>query len=818
MEHSKEAGESSVHNPLRGQIAKLATLVMGKPDPRPDSDYSPDELREGVADEKEHTPSIPARKEITKDHLDRDPKYYDHEEVKKKLFEAAKRLGKVAAANEPCRCGCTERNGVRGMNPNEWACADCGCVWDGKVGNPANYKGNPAFIEKKEAALDLAVPQLPAMPSIPNPMDHVEKAVLKDVRPKDKSRLRTLMDRTGLTLAAGGAVYGGARLMTDESNRPALEKLVEMEPSITNNPDSAQSIRDYVTYAAPAARHGTLFGIPVDKFMHFVRSVPGHNFPWKPGDQHHYDMAKAGPLSLHDEFVASRLKGNEYEIPGYETDHTAGSRYYDAYHQMASATAKSLGLDKPVEQMTPEEQDTVYSHLHDYWKTHGQDSFDLKEKAESLIGAIQQQGRTAYGYAHQVTRPLLEIQDLGKKYVGPAMIGAGLGGIGLLAYQIMHSRNQHKEEKGKKMAALATSYRSLLKAKLKHQEALVHTAPTEAQKRKGNYRMGHVFIQGLDVSIESPKGSTRRGVTKDGVKWETKMKNSYGYIRNAARSEADGDHVDVFIGTHPDSEVVFVIDQIEPSTGKFDEHKCMVGFLNEKDARDAYAANYQKGWKGFDAITSLTMDQFKKWIIDGDTGKRLAGQQMSTFFKTANLTPVNAILAPLWMKPSLAGVALGGIEGAAIGAGIGGIKKLRNNIFGTPQGEPEDPDLIQHHMVAGAAMGAGASGAFQMMNPTKAAGLDPAALRRVIETSDSLSMQQKQILLRELDQASAFGVPLDPQRLILAGLGALAGILSGAAMGGPLGAFAGGVAGGMLGSWVAKPDPSYINNGATFQP
>jgi 2'-5' RNA ligase len=47
-----------------------------------------------------------------------------------------------AVENEPCLCGCTKRNGVRGRNPNEWECADCGTVWDGKVGNLANYTNN----------------------------------------------------------------------------------------------------------------------------------------------------------------------------------------------------------------------------------------------------------------------------------------------------------------------------------------------------------------------------------------------------------------------------------------------------------------------------------------------------------------------------------------------------------------------------------------------------------------------------------------------------------------------------------------------------
>lgn len=64
----------------------------------------------------------------------------------------------VESVNEPCRCGSTERNGVRGMNRNEWACA--GCVWDGKVGNPAMYTNNPALTSEQAKKLQDAVDRL----------------------------------------------------------------------------------------------------------------------------------------------------------------------------------------------------------------------------------------------------------------------------------------------------------------------------------------------------------------------------------------------------------------------------------------------------------------------------------------------------------------------------------------------------------------------------------------------------------------------------------------------------------------------------------
>lgn len=145
--------------------------------------------------------------------------------------------------------------------------------------------------------------------------------------------------------------------------------------------------------------------------------------------------------------------------------------------------------------------------------------------------------------------------------------------------------------------------------------------PTEAQKQAGNYRMGHATLHGLDITIENPRGSTRSGTDADGKAWSVDMANHYGYIK---RTEgADGDHVDVFIGPAPESTKVFVVDQVDPRTGKYDEHKVLMGFPSLAAARAGYLANYEQGWKGAGAITPMSMDEFKAWLKDGDTTKPL---------------------------------------------------------------------------------------------------------------------------------------------------------------------------------------------------
>lgn len=142
-------------------------------------------------------------------------------------------------------------------------------------------------------------------------------------------------------------------------------------------------------------------------------------------------------------------------------------------------------------------------------------------------------------------------------------------------------------------------------------EQETNTEPTEAQKAAGNYKKGHLKIDGYDISIENPKGSMRRGTDADGNEWEQEMHNTYGYIRGT--EGVDGDHIDVFLSDDPTSGDVFVVDQVNKD-GSFDEHKVMYGFPDIESARKAYLSNYKDGWQGLGAITPVSKEEFKKWI------------------------------------------------------------------------------------------------------------------------------------------------------------------------------------------------------------
>ena len=152
--------------------------------------------------------------------------------------------------------------------------------------------------------------------------------------------------------------------------------------------------------------------------------------------------------------------------------------------------------------------------------------------------------------------------------------------------------------------------------KIAQEEAKVEQNPTEAQKEAGNYKKGHVRIGQFNITVENPKGSMRRGTDANGNPWETTMQNTYGYIRGT--EGVDGDHIDVFLTNDIDGwngRRVYVVDQYNED-GTFDEHKVMLGFNDEDDARNAYFANYSDDWadKRKIVMTSTNLEDFEKWI------------------------------------------------------------------------------------------------------------------------------------------------------------------------------------------------------------
>ena len=147
--------------------------------------------------------------------------------------------------------------------------------------------------------------------------------------------------------------------------------------------------------------------------------------------------------------------------------------------------------------------------------------------------------------------------------------------------------------------------------------------PTENQIKSGNYKKGHIKIHGMDISIENPKGSTRRGTSHDGKKWSIKMNNHYGYI-NGNKIGKDGDAVDIFIGENPKSEKVYVVNQ-KNSKDEFDEHKVLLGWDKFPDAVKGYLSNYEIGWDMISSVHQTDINGFKDWLKNGNTKVKYKG-------------------------------------------------------------------------------------------------------------------------------------------------------------------------------------------------
>lgn len=163
----------------------------------------------------------------------------------------------------------------------------------------------------------------------------------------------------------------------------------------------------------------------------------------------------------------------------------------------------------------------------------------------------------------------------------------------------------------------------------------INLNPSDAQKEAGNYKKASIKIDNHKIKIKNPDGSIRSGKDDGGNEWTSQMVGHYGYFE---RTEGkDGDQVDVFIKPNTTSSpLVYIVDQINPKTKKFDEHKIVIGANSAQEAKDLYMANYEDGWQGFGAIKEMSQDEFSAWLKDDKQHKKavaLSKETESSTFK-----------------------------------------------------------------------------------------------------------------------------------------------------------------------------------------
>lgn len=156
--------------------------------------------------------------------------------------------------------------------------------------------------------------------------------------------------------------------------------------------------------------------------------------------------------------------------------------------------------------------------------------------------------------------------------------------------------------------------------------------PTPGQAEVMNYRHAHIDVQGIPITLETGMGQDREGVAPNGTPWKVTMPADYGRVKRSIG--ADEEEIDVYVGQNPQSQTVFAIDQHDAETGKFDEHKFMLGFGNRAEAIAAYDAAFSDG-RGPErraGVTPMSVEEFKGWLKGGKT--KVPVDQRSSFTRS----------------------------------------------------------------------------------------------------------------------------------------------------------------------------------------
>ncbi len=122
---------------------------------------------------------------------------------------------------------------------------------------------------------------------------------------------------------------------------------------------------------------------------------------------------------------------------------------------------------------------------------------------------------------------------------------------------------------------------------------------------------GYVNHQGIPITIETAKGQTRKWTDAQGNQGETRMVYSYGFVQRT--SGADAEEIDAYVGPHADAPTAFVVHQLDPATGVYDEDKLFLGFLSASAARVAFH-EHRDDVGAYGGMTAMDIGQLKRWL------------------------------------------------------------------------------------------------------------------------------------------------------------------------------------------------------------
>lgn len=288
-----------------------------------------------------------------------------------------------------------------------------------------------------------------------------------------------------------------------------------------------------------------------------------------------------------------------------------------------------MGIDEEFEYFIADEYERREGTNERKKKTENTNTYDESIKqalkpvtpfATALKSAVESGDKKAIKKAQKELTDALIASDLGHDYLSGQLAQAKLAKKKDELYKVKRATIKPLTDAIRAIESAENIENAPFADRLQNAIAETEIEPTEAQKKAGNYKKGHLTFGGYNFTVETPKGATRSGKDEQGKPWSVTMHDTYGYI--LGKIGVDGDHIDMFINDAADLDTfdgnVYVVDQVNPETGEFDEHKVMYGFPDEAAATKAYLSNYSKGWKGLGKVTSVPKATFDKWLESSD--------------------------------------------------------------------------------------------------------------------------------------------------------------------------------------------------------
>lgn len=207
---------------------------------------------------------------------------------------------------------------------------------------------------------------------------------------------------------------------------------------------------------------------------------------------------------------------------------------------------------------------------------------------------------------------------------------------------------------------------------------------TDAQKAAGNYPKARTHDFGKPQKVETLAGDIRRSPADSPVKWENVSPYDYGYFNKTIGK--DKDHIDFarpVEGSPEHGDKHFIVDQRNPDTGKFDEHKVFTYYKDEAAARKHYAEGFSdnKGPERLGAIKEISRGELVK-VLAKHTSKPWKTPYSMVEEKAAKPLAERAVVKDLIAKGKTTPEAIAQLPPEQVEAAIAG-KRTRKYGVGT---------------------------------------------------------------------------------------------------------------------------------------